>query len=139
MEEDRLICLVEIHRLSVHPAPVFCFVQEMNDSSAGNQNYSPGPLFCKKKMWDFRGREDEFSLSIHIPLPSPRQTGGSHRPGLPGASRDCQVPTSLKAALCALYLPGTRHMDSSVRKIAVWFLCHLSAVLTATPALPRAT
>lgn len=140
--EDRLTCLVEIHRLTLHLAPVFCFVQEINDSSAGNQNYSPHPVCCKKKkkhMWDFRGSEDAFSLSFYIPLPPPRQRGDSHKPGLPGASRDCQVPASLKAALCASYLPGTRHMDFSVRKIAVRSLRHLSAALTASPALPRAT
>lgn len=72
---------MEIHRLRVHPAPVFCFVQEMNDSSVGNQNYSPDPLCCKKNMQDFRGRADAFSLSSYRPLPSPRQTGDSHRPG----------------------------------------------------------
>lgn len=91
--EERLMCRfgtvrrkVEIHRLRVHPAPVFCFVQEMNDSSVGNQNYSPDPLCCKKNMQDFRGRADAFSLSSYRPLPSPRQTGDSHRAGLPGAS-----------------------------------------------------
>lgn len=136
--EDKLTCLVETHRLRVHPAPVFCFVQEMNDSSAGNQNYSPDPLCCKKKMWDFRGRDDEFSLSFYLPLPSlNRQETLTELGSL--VSQEIEVPASLKAALCALHLPGTRHRDFSVRKIAVRFLCHLTAALTATPALPCAT
>lgn len=111
--EDKLTCLVETHRLRVHPAPVFCFVQEMNDSSAGNQNYSLDPLCCKKNMWDFRGREDEFSLSFYLPLPSLKQTGDSHRAGLPGASRDWGPSLTEGSPVCI----------TSPRNQAQGFLC----------------
>lgn len=126
----------ELPGRNTQTALVLYFALGRNDSWAGNQNYSPDPLCCKKNMWDFRARQDAFSLSFYMPLPSPRQTGDSHRAG---ASRDCHVPTLLKAALCALYLSGTRHRDFSARKIAARFLCHFSAAVTGTPALSCAT
>lgn len=90
-------------------------------------------------MWDSKGKEDTFFLSLNIPLPSPRQTAATLRFGPPGTPGIAQVPALLKVAAFALELPGTRHMDFSVRKIAVGFFCHWQAEFTASLASPRAT
>lgn len=50
-------------------------------------------LSAARKTWDCGGKEDAFFLSFNIPLPSPRQTGATHGPGLPGAPRYCPGPS----------------------------------------------
>lgn len=91
--EERLISLVAIERLRVHPGPVLCFPQGINDSNVGNQDYSPSCLSHKKNVWDCGRKEDAFFLSFNILLPSPRQTAATHRSGLPAAPRCCPGPS----------------------------------------------
>lgn len=122
--EERMTSLVVIQRLRVHPAPVFCFAQEMNDSSVGNQDHSPSPLCCKKNMWDWGERKIHFSsASIYPCLPQGRQEPCTDLGSL--VPQDiAQVPALLKAVAFALERPGTRHVGFSVRKIGVRFFCH---------------
>lgn len=95
----------------------------------------PALSATRKTHWSVE-EEDAFFFSFNMPLPSPRQTGATHRLGLPGAPGYCPGPSLAEGSYIRISAARNQTHGFLCKKDCFKILLPLASSICSLPSTP---